>query len=72
MKGLQFLSPQQMNMVVQINGQKKIVISLKGNEKQKEIEEIVKNHPKVKKIIDQRKIIKIIYIDGKLINFVVK
>jgi len=58
-------------MVVQINGQKKAVILANKDMNQKEIEELVKNDPKISKLLVGQKISKIIFIKNKLINFVV-
>jgi leucyl-tRNA synthetase len=57
--------------VVQINGQKKIIISTSGDKSQKEIEELVKKDPKISKILEGQKIIKTIFVKNKLINFVI-
>jgi len=62
----------QINIAVQINGQKKVVISVSPGKNQKEIEELAQNDPKIKKILIGQKIIKIVYIANKLINFVIK
>jgi len=58
-------------MVVQINGQKKAVILANKDMNQKEIEELVKNDPKISKLLVGQKISKIIFIKNKLINFAV-
>jgi len=56
---------------VQINGQKKAVILANKDMNQKEIEELAKNDPKIKKILEEKKITKTIFIKNKLINFVI-
>jgi leucyl-tRNA synthetase len=61
----------QMNIVVQINGQKKAIISLSQEKNQSEIEAIAKNEPKIKKILGEQRITKTIFIKNKLINFVI-
>ena len=55
---------------MQINGQKKTAISTNRDKSQKEIEELVKNDPKMSKILAGQKITKIVFIRDKLINFV--
>ena len=61
----------QVNVVVQINGQKKAVILANKEASQKEVEELAKNDPQVKKMLEGRKITKTIFIKNKLINFVI-
>jgi len=61
----------QINIVVQINGQKKAVISLSQEKSQSEIEAMAKNEPKISKILGEQRITKIIFIKNKLINFVI-
>ena len=70
LKNLQIASSQQINIVVQINGQKKLIILVNRDENQEEIEKIVKNDPKIKKFLGEQKITKIIFIKDKIINFV--
>jgi leucyl-tRNA synthetase len=57
--------------VVQINGRKKIIISASKDATQKEIEELVKNNPKINRELTKKSIAKTIYIKNKLINFVI-
>jgi len=61
----------QINIVVQINGQKKAVISLSQEKSQSEIEAMAKNEPKISKMLGEQRITKIIFIKNKLINFVI-
>jgi len=56
---------------VQINGQKKVVILVNKDTGQKEVEELAKNDPEVKKILEGQKITKTIFIKNKLVNFVI-
>jgi leucyl-tRNA synthetase len=61
---------QDVNIVVQINGQKKTVILLPRGKNEAEITELVKNNEKVKKILLRKQITRTIIIKDKLINFV--
>lgn len=61
----------QLNIVVQVNGQKKSVISVSQEKNQQEIEAIAKNDPKISKILAGKEISKVIFIKNKLINFVI-
>ena len=56
---------------MQINGQKKAVISANKDTNQQEADELVKNDPKISKTLAEQKITKIIFIRNKLINFVI-
>ncbi len=66
-----YLEEKTFNIVTQINGKKRKVFSI-GNimNKDKLIEEI-KNDDQIKKYLDNKKIIKTIYIENKLINFII-
>ncbi len=59
-------------IAIQINGKTRKIIILEKNLSQKEAETITLADPKIKKFIDNQKIIKIIYLSGKVINFVTK
>jgi len=63
---------QQISIVIQVNGQKKSIIYLDSNQSQSKIENLAKNDLKIKKIIGERKISKIIFVKNKLINLVIK
>ena len=60
-----------LNIVVQINGQKKAVISVSPEKNQPEIEAIAKNNLKISKILAGKEISKVIFIKNKLINFAI-
>ncbi|MCE8163066.1 MAG: leucine--tRNA ligase [Candidatus Moeniiplasma glomeromycotorum] len=60
------------NIVIQINGKKREIISTKQNQNQAEVEAIVKNNSKIKGLLEGQKIIKTVFIKDKLINFVIK
>ncbi|MEG7979222.1 MAG: hypothetical protein NY202_04995 [Mollicutes bacterium UO1] len=60
-----------MNIVVQINGQKKAVISASPEQNQSEIETVAKNNRKINKMLAEKEISKVIFIKNRLINFVV-
>ena len=60
------------NIVIQINGKKQAVISTQPNQNQTQIETIVKNNLKIKDTLEGQRVVKIIYIKDKLINFVLE
>ena len=67
-----FLTSNNVNIVIQINGKKKSIINtLKGINEEDLIVQ-VKNDIKIKKIIDNKNIIKSIFIKDKLINLIIK
>ncbi|RHZ36916.1 Leucine--tRNA ligase [endosymbiont GvMRE of Glomus versiforme] len=62
--------PKQINLIVQINGKTKTILPIDFNqEKERIIKEIEKNE-KISKQLKNKAIIKIIYINNKIINFV--
>ncbi len=60
------------NIVIQINGKKRAMIEVKTNEKEEKIIKECLQITNVKKFIDDKVILKKIYIKNKLVNFVVK
>lgn len=67
------INDKKINMVVQINGKKKIVIAVDKDMKQTEIEELVKKNSviAVNKLLLGKEINKTIFVKNKLINFVI-
>jgi leucyl-tRNA synthetase len=59
-------------LVIQINGKKRSIISLESEIEKNEAELIAKNEGKIKKHLEGKKIINIIYVKDRLINFIVK
>ncbi|CAG8447281.1 9413_t:CDS:2 [Racocetra fulgida] len=64
-------APQKAKIVIQINGQKKVIISAPKDLNQKEVEELAKNDPQLSKLLVGQTINKVIFISNKLINFVI-
>jgi len=58
------------NFVVQINGKVRDLVEIDKNMKEEEIKEIVFQRDKVKKWIDDKKVIKTIFVENKLINII--
>ena len=67
-----FLKKDNKKLVIQINGKKRSIISLKSEIEKNEAESIAKNEGKIKKHLEGKKIINIIYVKDRLINFIVK
>lgn len=59
-------------LIIQINGKKRDLIEIDISTSEKEIKELVQKREKIKKILENKKIKKIIFIPNKLINFVVQ
>ena len=68
---LKYLSEEKINMVIQINGKKRELISLKKDIEQNELLSLIKNNEKLKKYIDNKKIKKQIFIKNKIINLII-
>ena len=58
------------NFIVQINGKVRDLVEIDKNMKEEEIKEIVFQRDKVKKWIDDKKVIKTIFVENKLINII--
>jgi len=68
----QFLTSNDVNLVIQINGKKRSIINiLKGTDEDKLIKQ-VKNDLNIKKYLKNKNIIKSIFIKDKLINLIIK
>ena len=68
----QFLTSNNVNLVIQINGKKRSIINiLKGTDEDKLIKQ-VKNDSNIKKYLKNKNIIKSIFIKDKLINLIIK
>ncbi len=66
------LKEDEITVVVQINGKLRDKIKVLSDISEADIREKIIELPKVKKWINDRKIVKIIYVAGKLVNIVVK
>lgn len=64
---------EKITIIIQVNGRVRgqIEVEPSAGENQKQIEELAKNAPRVKKYLEGRVIRKIVFVPGKLINFVV-
>ena len=60
------------NFAVQVNGRTRDIITINRDLSQKEIEKKIKEKSKAMKFIGNKKIIKIIFIKNKIINYIVK
>ena len=61
---------QKISMVVQVNGRTRNVLKIKKDLNEEQITKLIKAEPKVLKYIENKKIIKTIFIKNKIINFI--
>ncbi|MDA9702255.1 leucine--tRNA ligase [Candidatus Pelagibacter sp.] len=66
-----YLEQEIFNIVTQINGKKRKVFSISKSVDKKTLIENIKNDEQIKKYLDNKQIIKTIYIENKLINFII-
>ena len=67
-----YLEEEIFQIVTQINGKKRKVFSINKSIDKETIINKIKNDDQIKKYLDNKKIIKTIYIENKLINFIIK
>jgi len=67
-----YLREENFNIVIQINGKKRKVFSMSEAIDKETLTENIKKDPQMKKYIDNKQIIKTIYVENKLINFIIK
>ena len=67
-----FIKSDKSNIVIQINGKKRSIISVESGMKEKEILEKIKNDKLVDKYISGKNIFKSIYVQDKIINLIIK
>ena len=67
-----YLDTRELNMVIQINGKKRGLISTENNINEKNLIKQIENTNKIQKYLINKKIIKSIFIKNKLINLIVK
>ena len=72
MQSLSGVKQEIINIVTQINGKKRKVFQIDKSIDKESLIENIKNDDQIKKYIDNKKIIKTIYIENKLINFIIE
>ncbi len=60
------------NMVIQVNGKTRDVLNIKRDLNEKEINKLTMNSSKANKHLENKKIIKTIFIKNKIINYIIK
>ncbi len=66
-----YLKEENFNIVIQINGKKRKVFSMSEAIDEETLIKNIKKDPQMKKYIDNKQIIKTIYVENKLINFII-
>jgi leucyl-tRNA synthetase len=67
-----YIKNNNINLVVQVNGKKRKVLSLDKNFEENELIMFIKQQNLLKNYLNDKKIIKTIYIKNKLLNLIVK
>ena len=67
-----FLINDKINFVVQINGKKRSIINCKEGITEESLVKIIREEVKLNKFLENKKIIKSIFIKNKLINLIIK
>ena len=61
----------EISLAVQVNGRTKDVINIKKDMDEKSIKKIIDQYSKAKKHIDQKKVVKTIFVKNKIINYII-
>ena len=66
-----FVQDEKINIVIQINGKKRGIISLKMDSEENEIIDLIKKDNKLLKYLDNKEIKKKIFVKNKIINLII-
>ena len=66
-----YLTRERNNVVIQINGKKRSIITVENNIEEKILIEKINNEKLITKYIENKKITKIIYVKNKIINYII-
>ena len=67
-----YLEKKLVNVVVQVNGKKRSLVSCKKDISEGELTKVIKNKEELKKYFFNKKTLKTIYVKNKIINFILK
>ena len=67
-----YLNNDNSKIIIQVNGKKRSIIFTKKDLGEKDIVNEIKEKSLIQKYLDNRKILKTIYIKNKIINFIIK
>ena len=68
----QFLIEESNDIVIQVNGKKRSIITVDKNINEKDLIKKIKTNKLIDKYLKDGEIIKTIYVNGRLINFIIK
>ena len=63
---------EEISFAIQINGKTRDIIKIKKDSKEETIKKIVLSGSKAKKYLEDKKIIKTIFVNNKIINYIIK
>jgi len=63
---------EKINLPIQINGKVRDIMEISPNHNEEEIKQLALKLPKIKEALDGKIVIKVIYVSGKVLNFVLK
>ena len=66
-----YLKSEKNNIVIQINGKKRSIITVENDIEEKILIEKINNEKLITKYIENKKITKIIYVKNKIINYII-
>ena len=66
-----YLKKEKSNIVIQINGKKRGIITVENNIEEKVLTEEINNKKLITKYLENKKITKIIYVKNKIINYII-
>ena len=68
----EFIENNIVNVVIQVNGKKRSIISVEKNLNEKDILEKIKQDKVIDKYIENKKIFRTIYVKNKIINIIIR
>ena len=63
---------EEVKFAIQVNGKTRDIINVKKDSSEAQINKIIKSKSKANKFIEDKKIIKTIFVENKIINYIVK
>jgi len=67
-----YLNNEKSNIVIQINGKKRSIITVENDIEEKILTEEINDKKLITKYLENKKIIKIIYVKNRIINYIIK
>ena len=68
---LSFLENEQIKIVIQINGKKRSILNTKKNIEERDLLKIIKEDKVLEKYLNQKTIVKTVYVQNRLMNILV-